>query len=107
MAWWTTRISRFGQTRRGLRALDRIATALETQAALLTRMAEVVAPLPPDAPSLQDTGVSFCNEAELARIAGFIERTVHVTGRVPSDDEVLQWLASEAQAEALHTEERG
>ena len=107
MVWWTTRISRFGQTRRGLRALERIAAALETQTALLTRMAEVVAPQPAEPTSLQDTGVTFCNEAELARITSFVERTTRETGHVPSDDEVLRWLAAEAQADVLHSEERG
>lgn len=98
MAW---RLRGWTQSRRALRALDRIAVALEAQTALLTRMASVVAPVPVEPQELVGTGPSFLDEQEQGRVLDFVRRTHEATGQVPTDDQILAWLADELTQDAV------
>jgi hypothetical protein len=78
-----------------------MATALEQQTTLLTRLADTLAPLPPQTTDLAETGVTFLNETEHARIQDYVLKTTRETGRMPTDEEIVRWLADEATAAAI------
>lgn len=85
----------FGLTRRTLRTLERIAAAQEAQTALLRQLAATLAPPHVEAPATPDTGPSFLDELEQAKVLGYIQKMQDETGHVPTDEEILAWLASE------------
>lgn len=93
---WPKQWSRFAQTRRGLRALDRIAAAAEQQNLLLARLVEVFAPTfdpPKDESSLQSvSGVSFSRDAEQAEVQAFVEKVYAATGHTPTEEEIAAHL---------------
>jgi hypothetical protein len=74
--------------------LDRV-IGLYAPAALL--------PVTPPSPSeLADTGISFLDTLEAGAVDAYIERTKTDTGRPPTDEEILVWLADEKTTD-LHT----
>ena len=89
---------RFVQLRQTVKLLERIARALEVQDVLLARLAERYAPEPPAAVEAETSTVDWVDEREQAQILAYVERTARETGRAPTDDEVLQYLADEATA---------
>lgn len=83
--------------RRVSRQLDRIARALDVQNVVLVRLADHFAPQIPEPADLQhQSSVDFLNHEEAGRVLSYIERTMHDTGRAPSEDEILSYLADEA-----------
>lgn len=88
------RVSRFGQTRRLLRALEAIADAEQQQVLLLARL---VAKFAPDHPAvavedLRTTGSSFARDEELAKVQDFTEQVRKDLKRDPTDDEIIDFL---------------
>lgn len=89
-------LARFTQTHRLLKALDRLATAQETQNALLTRLVthvcgpEVVSVTPEEL--RVHSGVTFSRDEEQGRILDFIARMERDTGHAPTEEEVLAFL---------------
>lgn len=87
-----------GQARRALRALETIADRLGEQNGLLARIADQVAPVPPAVHREQvshDTGVSHLDSMEVAIADAYTARMRRETGREPSDEELLVYLADE------------
>ena len=105
-------ITRWITTRRALRSLDRIATALDRQTILLARLADHVAPLQPPEPDPDDLrrahSVDSIDLPELLLVQAYSEKMRNQTGHEPSDEEILQFLADES-TQALHSRmtERG
>jgi len=83
--------------RRLVRELAGIRAALEAQNTLLTRLAGALAPeVPAASPAdLAETGVGWVDPAEQALVDAYRERTRRDTGREPSEDEILIYLADE------------
>lgn len=91
--------------RRGLRDLARIADGLQTQNALLTRLADRYAPIDPPTERKEvrlDTGVSHLDADEAFIAQEFVERTLRDTGHFPDEEEILIHLADEKTLD-LHT----
>ena len=84
---------------RGLiRELRGIREQLTRHTDILTRLANQIAPqLPPvdRAEVAAETGVSYVDAADQAIAQEYIARTEHDTGRAPTDDEILSYLADE------------
>lgn len=90
--------------RRTVRALDRLATAQEQQTRLLARIADRLAPADPQTdPQIVavETGASYLDQGEAAVALAYAERTRRDTGREPTDDEILLYLADE-KTQDLH-----
>lgn len=87
-------LSRLTQTRRFLRALDRIAAAQEQQTLLLRRIADALAPLAPEVSEadLKTSGPTFSRDEEQGRILEYCQRVQAATGRYPTEDEIVDWL---------------
>lgn len=83
------------------RELTGIHRQLRRQGDLLERVLQAYAPhaLAPQTPAtdaeLQDTGITFLDAIEAAAVGTYIERTKADTGRAPTDDEILVYLADE------------
>lgn len=80
------------------RDLGRIADALDRQTAVLTRLADHVAPrlAAPDKKTLTaDSGVTFLDPLEAGLALDYVARTVTDTGHTPDDEEILTYLADE------------
>lgn len=88
--------------RRTLRALERIETHLATQNTLLTRIADHFAPVY-DVSEAPRHSVDHLNPREAVQVLDFVARTERDTGRTPSDEEILQYLADHATAELYGT----
>lgn len=86
--------SRFGQQRRLLRTLDRIALALEQQSILLQRLADRFVPLTPmvSAEDLNTSGPTFSRDEEQVRIQSFVATMQKDLKRDPTDEEVVDFL---------------
>lgn len=84
---------------RGLvRELSGIRAQLTLQTAILTRLADQVAPAPPavDRETVAaDTGLSFVDAADQAILGSYVERTLRDTGHLPTDEELVTYLADE------------
>lgn len=81
-----------------VRALTRIAHALEEQNRHLARIANAVNP---DVPEISDedlktSGPSFSRDAEQGKILDFCARVYADTGRSPTDDEIVDYLEGRA-----------
>jgi hypothetical protein len=97
-ARWTRWIGLGWTLRRALRTLDRIDQRLEAQNALLARLADRYAPMPaaPDRETVHaDTGVTYLDPFEVIVAEQYVARTRTDTGRDPTEDEVLTYLADE------------
>lgn len=108
--------------RRGVQALETIAGQLQAQNALLTRLADHWAPVPPAEPvdraeRTSPASVSFLDAEEQAQVLAYVARTIQDTGREPTDDEIVTFLADDKtqdlairlaarQAEILQRERR-
>lgn len=89
--------------RRALRALDQIDQRLAEQNRYLQRLAEYFAPAYGDDPAdAQATGVDHLNPLEAARVLDYVAKTRQDTGRDPTDDEILRFLAEDETTD-LHT----
>lgn len=91
-------VSRFLENRGAIRSLHAIAEALTEQNTLLRRIADEVAPIRPPTASpadLAQTGVSFSRDAEQAAILDYTAQFTRTKGRMPSEDEILEWLETE------------
>lgn len=78
--------------------LRQIRLQLSRQTVALERLAEHFTPVPPakaDPSVLADTGLSFLDAHELMLALDYIERSGKEGGRIPSDEEVLTYLADE------------
>jgi hypothetical protein len=84
--------------RRLVHELQGIREQITKQTDILTRLAAQVAPqLPPvdRAEVAAETGVSYVDTADQAIAQEYILRTERDTGRPPTDDEVMSYLADE------------
>ena len=84
--------------RGAIRELRGIREQLARQTAAIERLAQHYAPADPDTdPAIvaADTGASFVDTVDSALILAYVERTKHDTGRMPTDDEILIYLADE------------
>jgi hypothetical protein len=84
--------------RRVARSLDAITASLDRQGDLLLRLVDHLAPPPPPADRAavrEDTGVSFLDPQEAYLAATYIARTQNDTGHIPTDEEVMIYLADE------------
>jgi hypothetical protein len=93
------------RARRLLRDLAGIRAALDQQNVLLARLADKFAPAYPvtdRATVAAETGVDYVDLADQAIIQDYVDRTSRDTGRAPSDDEILIYLADEKTRD-LHT----
>jgi len=83
-------------TRRTLRTLDRLEARLTEQNTYLKRLADHFAPtVDPNQPAPEQS-VDFLNGTEAGLVLDYIERTHRDTGRPPTDEEILRYLADEA-----------
>lgn len=108
--------------RRGVQALETIAGQLQAQNQLLLRVADHWAPVPPAEPvdraeRASPASVSFLDAEEQAQVLAYVARTIQDTGREPTDDEIVTFLADDKtqdlairlaarQAEILQRERR-
>jgi hypothetical protein len=105
------RFRHFGQTRRLLRALEALVATQQAQTALLQRLTDELAPMPPAVTAASDAtrasryaadaDVTFLNEAELAEVLAYRERVATATGHDPTEDECLVWLAEQETARGI------
>ena len=84
--------------RKVLRTLSAVETQLREQNMLLARLADHFAPVLPAPPEdlARHTSVDFLNETEAGRVIDYIDKTLRDTGRAPTEDEIIQYLADEA-----------
>lgn len=84
--------------RRLAKTLDAIEGQMRLQNELLLRLANHFAPEIPAPPEdlARQTSVDFLNEAEAGRVVDYIDKTMRDTGRAPTEDEIIQYLADEA-----------
>lgn len=101
MAW--RRRSWFGQTRRGIRALERIAAGVETQNALLTRLADLWAPLPGDPADPTETSQTSLTDREHALLLDYRDRVERATGQLPTEEDCWTYLAEIKAREAMRS----
>lgn len=82
--------------RKLLASQERQEAYLESIAKSLTRLADHVAPIHPvpDAATLTTTGISFSRDSEQVAIQDFSEKMLGDVGRLPTDDELLEYLNS-------------
>jgi hypothetical protein len=91
--------------RRFARDLGRVGDQLERQNALLARLADRFAPLPPvvDRDVVRgETGVDFVDSLDQYLAQQYLERIRRDTGHQPTEDEILSYLADEKTMD-LHT----
>jgi len=96
---------RFGRTlvtglllRRALRELGGIREQLTRQNTLLERLALRLAPEPPAATAedvVRLSGIDHINEREMGLVDEYVDRTRRHTGRDPTEEEILRYLADE------------
>lgn len=83
------------------RELGGIHRQLQRQGDLIERLLQVYAPhalapqTPASAAEVADTGISFVDGVEAALVGEYVQRTQTDTGRAPTDDEILSFLADE------------
>lgn len=86
--------------RRLLRELQGLNRAQAQQTQLLARLVEVFAPRPPadlaDRELAARTGVDHLDSVEASVALDYVARTHRDTGRTPTDEEILEFLADEA-----------
>ena len=94
--------------RRLLRTLGAIEEQLTLQNKLLTRLADHFVPVAPPVAEdlLKQNSVTFLDHTEAGRVLDYIEKTLNDTGRSPTEDEIIQYLADEA-TEALINDQKG
>ena len=89
-------LGRFVQTRRVLRTLERIASALESQSAQLHRLADHLCGAEVEATSDADlkvhSGVTFSSDSEQVWVLDVIDRFRRASGREPTEDELNDLL---------------
>jgi hypothetical protein len=81
-----------------VRELSGIRQQLTRQGDLLEALAQHLIPATPSRPQAQDlaeTGVSHLDPLEAALVEDYTARTTSETGRVPTDEEILVYLADE------------
>ena len=90
-------LGRFGQTRRTLKALERIALAQEGIHQTLRRVADRVAPEEPipAEEQIKSAGVSFSRDEELARIEDYVAKCWQEVHRAPTEEEIVRYLDGE------------
>ena len=82
--------------RRTLKALERIESHLAQQNRLLIRLADHFAPAFEETAAPASVGVDYLNTTEMGIILDYIDRTQQDTGRAPTEEEILRYLADEA-----------
>jgi hypothetical protein len=91
----------FTTARRLLRSLSTIEAHLATQNQYLARLADHFAPVLPPAEDLTtQNSISFLNHKEAGRVVDYIDKTMRDTGRAPTEDEIVRYLAEEAEEES-------
>jgi hypothetical protein len=81
-----------------VRELTQIRQTLALQTTILSRLADQFAPITPDTdPSVvkSETGVDYSDNSDQYLIQEYAARTYTATGHMPTDDEVLSYLADE------------
>jgi hypothetical protein len=84
--------------RRVVRELAGIREQLTRQTDLLVRLAAQIAPQPPVATREEiaaQSGVDFLDPIDQAIVLAYVARTEQDTGRAPTDEETLSYLADE------------
>lgn len=86
------------EARSALKALDRLATAMEKQTDLLARLADRFAPevQPAKQSDLVPLGGLYTRDSEQARILQFMDETRQTIGRDPSEEEIVRYLDGES-----------
>lgn len=82
--------------RRVLRTLSVIDSRLAEQNTYLRRLADHFAPEPPANQGEPVHSVDFLAPAEAAIVDQYVQRTHQDTGRVPTEEEILRYLADES-----------
>lgn len=86
-------LQRMTHLRRTLRALERLATGIEQQNLLLTRIADHLAPvIDPQPADRVTTGPSFSRDEEQVLIQDYVEKVKRDTGHDPTDEEIEEHL---------------
>lgn len=93
--------------RRTLKALERIESHLAQQNRLLIRLADHFAPAFEDQPEPAGVGVDYLNPQEAGVVLDYIDRTTRDTGRSPTEEEILRYLADEATVDLQARMEAG
>ena len=89
------------------RSLSGIERQLRRQNDTLERILAVYAPdaltvpVAEGRPDLQDTGISYLDPIEASAVMGYVSRTTADTGRAPTEEEILAFLADE-KTQSLH-----
>lgn len=83
-------------TRRMIRTLDRVEARMAEQNTYLQRLADHFAPQFDTSGPPPERSVDFLNNTEAGLVLDYIERTQRETGRGPTDEEILRYLADEA-----------
>lgn len=87
-------LRRFSTQRRIVRTLERMAGALEAQVEVLREIRDGV--VTEAVRGDEEPGdVGFVDEGEAAVVQGYVARVMRETGRVPTEDEVVAYLADE------------
>lgn len=93
--------------RRLVRELQLLRETQQQQTALLARLVDAYFPAPAstdfaaETATKESSGVSFLDDLEAGLVQDYIERTTRDTGRPPTEDETLTWLA-DAKTVDLH-----
>lgn len=95
-------LRRWNETRRAIRAIERLAAAAEVQNGYLKRLADQFAPeLAPEeeAASSKDNSVAYLDPSEAIETLHFSNRLLYQIGRAPTEAEVEQHLAEWREAQ--------
>ena len=94
-------VTRILALRRVILALERLATAQESQTALLQRLVDHLAPATVaaiDPAELQKvSGVSHVSYSELGSVQDYVEQVQRAVGRPPTEEEIAAFLDGEEQ----------
>jgi len=98
----------FTRSRRVIRTLESIDQGIREQNQYLARLADQFAPVPVAQPegaeklNPKEVDISFLNEEELGAALAYGAQMQQQTGRAPTDEELVVWLAE--RAEVAHTQ---
>lgn len=87
--------------RRTLATLSSLDGRLAEQNLYLRRLADHFAPQIPDGEAPATAGIDFLNPQEAGIVLDYIDRTKNDTGKVPTEDEILRYLADQPQLEQV------
>lgn len=97
----------FRLARRTLKSLCAIEAHLAEQNGYLRRLADHIAPDHTATPAPTGASVDYLNPHEAIAVQAYIEKTARDTGRVPTEEEILRYLADEATIDLQARMEEG